>query len=57
MLMVALKWQSRINPVLLPFCIVPHIGVTQRRQFTGDVLGSVSSRTRAVNDNLRALIG
>lgn len=38
MLLVALNWKSRINPVLLPFCIVPHIGVSQRRQFTGGVL-------------------
>lgn len=38
MLMVALDWQSCINPVLLSFCIIPHVGVTQRRQFTGGVL-------------------
>jgi len=56
MRMVALKWQSRINPVLLSFGIVSHIGVTQRRQFTGSVIRSVSSRAGAINHNLRILI-
>ena len=57
MLMVALNWQPSINPVLLPFGIVADIGVTQRRQFTGGVLRSVSSRTGAINYDLRAPIG
>ena len=38
MRVVTLKWQSRINPVLLAASIVPYIGVTHRRQFTGGVL-------------------
>lgn len=38
MLVVALKRQSRINPVLLPLSIIPHIGVTHGRQFTGGLL-------------------
>jgi hypothetical protein len=38
MLVVALKWQSRINPALLPLNIISYIGITQRRQFTGGVL-------------------
>ena len=56
MLMVALKWEARINPLLFPTGVVTHIGVTQRRQFTGGFLGSVSSRIGAVNDDLRTLI-
>ncbi len=56
MLMVALKWQSRINPVLLPFCIVTHIGVPQRRQFTGGVLGSISGRAGTINHDVRFLV-
>jgi len=38
MLMITLDWQSSLNPILLALGIVPHIGVTQRRQFTGGVL-------------------
>jgi hypothetical protein len=56
MLMVALKGQSRIDPILLPFGVVSHIGVSQRRQFTGGVLRSVSSRTGAINDDFCILI-
>lgn len=56
MFMVAFKWQSRINPVLLPLGVVTNISVSQRRQFTGGVLRSVSSRTGAVNYNLRILV-
>ena len=56
MRVVALKWQSRINPVLLAVGIVSYIGVTQRRQFTGSVLRGVSSRTGAIDYDLRILI-
>lgn len=35
---VALDREAGINPVLLTFGIVTHIGVSQRRQFTGGVL-------------------
>jgi len=38
MLVIALDWQSGINPVLLAPGIVPHIRVALRRQFTGGVL-------------------
>jgi hypothetical protein len=54
---VALDRQSSINPILLALSIVPHIGVTQRRQFTGGLFRGVSRRTGAVNDDLRPLIG
>ena len=57
MVVLTLDWESRIDPVLLAFGIVAHVGVTQRRQFTGGVLRGVSSRTGAVNDDLRALNG
>lgn len=56
MRMVALKWQPRVNPVLLPLGIVSYIGVAQRRQFTGSVLRSVSRRAGAVHDDVRAFI-
>jgi hypothetical protein len=38
MLVVALDRKACIQPVLLTFGVVTHIGVTQRRQFTGSVL-------------------
>jgi hypothetical protein len=57
MAMVTLDWQSGINPVLLAFGIVAHVGVAKRRQFTGGVLRGVSSRTGAVDDDVRALNG
>lgn len=57
MLVVALYWEPCIYPVLLTLSVVTHIGVSQRRQFTGGVVGSVSSILGAVNDNLRAFIG
>ena len=38
MLVVALDREAGINPVLLTFRVVTHIGVSQRRQFTGGVL-------------------
>ena len=57
MLVVALDREAGINPVLLTLGVVTHIGVSQRRQFTGGVLRSVSSRIGAVNDDLRTLIG
>jgi hypothetical protein len=57
MLVVAFDRKAGINPALLTFGVVTHIGVSQRRQFTGGVLRSVSSRIGAVNDELRTLIG
>ena len=52
MLVVALDREAGINPVLLTLTVVTHIGVSQRRQFTGGVLRSVSSGTGAVDHNL-----
>src|SRR5216683_5216409 len=49
MLVLTLSSQPGINPVLLAFSIVPHVRITQRHQLTGGVLGSMSSRARAVN--------
>ncbi len=56
MIVVAFDREAGINPVLLTLGVVTHIGVSQRRQFTGSVLRSISSRIGAVNDDLRALI-
>ena len=57
MVVLTLDWQSGINPVLLPLGVVTHIRVAQRRQFTGGVFRGMSSRTGAVDDDVRALIG
>ena len=38
MMVVALDWKAGINPVLLAFSVVTHIGVSEHRQFTGGVL-------------------
>jgi len=38
MFVVALDREAGVNPVLLPLGVVTHVGVTQRRQFTGGVL-------------------
>ena len=57
MLVVALKGQSRINPILLTLSVVTHIGVSEPRQFTGGVFRRMSGRTSAVNDDLRTPIG
>jgi hypothetical protein len=38
MFVVALYWEAGINPALFTFGVVTHIGVSQRRQFTGGVL-------------------
>jgi hypothetical protein len=38
MLVVALDREAGVNPVLLTLGVVTHVGVTQRRQFTGGVL-------------------
>jgi hypothetical protein len=46
-----------VEPILLAAGIVTNVGVTHGRQFTGGVLGGVSGRTGAVDDDLRVLIG
>jgi hypothetical protein len=56
MFVLALGKQPRLNPVLFTFGIVPHVGIAQRRQFTGGVLGSVSSRTGAINHDVRSFV-
>ena len=38
MFVVAHDREAGVNPVLLAFGVVTHIGITQRRQFTGGVL-------------------
>jgi hypothetical protein len=38
MLVVALDWEAGIDPILFTLSVVTHIGVSQRRQFTGGVL-------------------
>ena len=57
MLVLAFDWQPCINPVLLSFSIVTHVQVTQRRQFTGGFLRSVSGRAAAVDHDVRTLVG
>jgi hypothetical protein len=37
MIVLTLDWESGINPILFALGIVPHVRVTQRRQFTGSV--------------------
>ena len=56
MLVLTLDRQTGINPVLLTLSVVTHVGVTERRQFTGGVFRGVSGRTGAVNDDLRVSI-
>lgn len=53
---VAFHWKSGVNPVLFPTGIVEDIRITQRRQFTGSVFGSVSRGTGAIHDDLRTLV-
>ena len=55
--MFTLNRQSLINPILLSSRIIPDVRVTHRRQFTGGVLRSISSRLSAVDHNVRGLIG
>jgi hypothetical protein len=57
MLVVALDREAGINPVLFSLGVITDIGVSQRRQFTGGFLRSVSSRIGAVDDDLRAFVG
>jgi|GEM_PF-2973750 len=56
MLMFTLNRQSLINPILLSSRIVFDVRITHRRQFTGGVLGSISSGLSAVDHNVRGLI-
>jgi len=57
MFVLALSRQAGLNPVLLTLSVVPHVRVAQRRQFTGGVLGSVSSRAGTVNHDVRCFVG
>jgi hypothetical protein len=38
MLMLALEVQSSVDPILLAFGIIAHVGIAQRRQFPGGIL-------------------
>jgi hypothetical protein len=49
--------EAGLRPVLFPPGVVADFGVTQRRQFTGGVLGRVSSEAAAIDHNLRVLVG
>ena len=55
--MEAFDGELGIEPILFTAGVIADIGVSQRRQFTGGVLRSVSRRIGAVNDDLRTLIG
>jgi hypothetical protein len=57
MLVLALGWQPRVNPVGLAFGVIPHVRVPHRRQFTGGRFRSVSGRVCAVDHDLRPLVG
>ncbi len=56
MFVLTLGRQSCVNPVLLAFSIVPYVYVTQRRQFTGGFLRSISSRLRTVDHDVSRFI-
>jgi hypothetical protein len=56
MFVLTLGRESRINPVLFASGIVTHVGIAYCCQFTGSVLGSISSRLSAVNHNVRSLV-
>jgi hypothetical protein len=49
--------EAGLRPVLFPPGVVTDFGVAQRRQFTGGVLGRVSSEAAAIDHNLRVLVG
>ena len=53
---LALSRQPCVNPVLLASGIVAYVRVTQHRQLTGGVLRSISSRTGAINHDVRFLV-
>ena len=57
MLVLALGWESRINPVLFSSRVISHVCVAQLRQFTGGVLRCISSRLSTVNHDVGRLIG
>jgi hypothetical protein len=56
MIMFAFDRQPRFNPIRLALGVISNIRVSQRRQFTGSVLRSMSSRTGAVDYNLSILV-
>jgi hypothetical protein len=57
MLVLALGWQPRVDPIGLAFGVIPHVRVTYCRQFPGGRFRSVSSRVCAVDHDIRVLIG
>ena len=52
MLVLVNHGQSRINPRLLTFLIIPDVRISHGRQFTGGVLGRVSSGAGAVDHDI-----
>ena len=56
MFVLTVSREPCINPVLFAFSVVADVRVTQRRQFTGGVLGSISSGFGAVNHNVSRLV-
>ena len=54
--MFAFDRQPRVHPVRLALGVISHIGIAQRRQFTGGVHRSVSGRAGAVDYDLRILV-
>jgi hypothetical protein len=56
MSVLTVDWQSGIDPIRLAFSIVAHIRIAQRRQFTGGVLGGMSSRQGAINHDIGTLV-
>jgi hypothetical protein len=49
--------QPGVEPVLLPFLVLADVAITHSRQFTGGVLGGMSSNSAAVGDDLGGLVG
>ena len=55
--MLAFGGQPCVNPILFAAGVVSNVRVAQRRQFTGDVLRSISSGLSAVDHDVGGLVG
>src|ERR1051326_3967369 len=56
MIVIADRRQPGIDPRFLAFLIIPDVGVSHGRQFTGGVFGGVSGRAGAVDHDLGGFI-
>ena len=55
-LLIFLDGQTGIDPVLLAPIVIPHVGVTQGRQFTGGAFRGVSSGAGAIDDDISVFV-